>query len=355
MKLIHTSDLHLDSPLTTRLSSDKIRERKRELIASFKASVERARALGASGYIIAGDLFDSERVSKRVLETVLATVKDAREITFYYLTGNHEGTMLLNSGLTLPDNLKLFGEDWTYFEEGDVVIAGRRETDGDMLKTLKLDSKKRNVVVLHGELADKCATGGKIGIRELESLPIDYLALGHYHTYSSTRIADRCTAVYSGTPEGRGFDEDGDKGVVLVTTDAYGITHEFIKSAYRTLRIISVDVSGLHGSYELEKAIENATRGASRADLLRIVLIGERELDERIDTESLLYTFRHSYYYFEIKDETKVRISADDFKSDKSLKGEFIRGVLLDPSLTDREREKIIETGLAALLGEAID
>ena len=65
MKIIHTSDLHLDSPLTTRLASEKVKERKNELLLSFRKTVQAAKTSGADGFIIAGDLFDSERVGKR--------------------------------------------------------------------------------------------------------------------------------------------------------------------------------------------------------------------------------------------------------------------------------------------------
>ena len=64
MKIIHTSDLHLDSPLTTRLASDKVRERKNELLFSFRKNVQAAKDNGADGFIIAGDLFDSDKVGK---------------------------------------------------------------------------------------------------------------------------------------------------------------------------------------------------------------------------------------------------------------------------------------------------
>ena len=62
MKILHTSDLHLDSPLTTRLDSKKVRERKNELLLSFKRLSELADREGSEAFIIAGDLFDSERI-----------------------------------------------------------------------------------------------------------------------------------------------------------------------------------------------------------------------------------------------------------------------------------------------------
>ena len=105
MKLIHTSDLHLDSPLTSRLSPIKARERKRELIQSFRAIIDDAKRLGAEGIIIAGDLFDSDVVGVRVLESVIGIIENAAPTLFFYLPGNHEGGRLTASGTALPENL----------------------------------------------------------------------------------------------------------------------------------------------------------------------------------------------------------------------------------------------------------
>jgi hypothetical protein len=74
-----------------------------------------------------------------------------------------------------------------------------------------------------------------------------------------------------------------------------------------------------------------------------------------LDTAALYDRFKDKFYYFEVKDATRVRILADDFKNDRSLKGEFIRSVIADESISDDMKEKIITTGLRALLGENID
>ena len=66
-------------------------------------------------------------------------------------------------------------------------------------------------MVLHGELRDKSAQGGVIGLTEAANKNIDYMALGHYHTYSEAQIDKRGVAVYSGTPEGRGGEAHLDK------------------------------------------------------------------------------------------------------------------------------------------------
>lgn len=355
MKILHTSDLHLDSPLTARLTKDKIRSRKAELISTFRATVEIAAKEGADGYIIAGDLFDSESVSREALESFIYTVKGARDITFYYLAGNHEKNALRKYSDTLPENLKFFEDDWTYFKHGDAVIAGRCKTEKNMFDTLSLSTDTKNVVVLHGELRDRSDEGGIIGKNEIGALPIDYLALGHYHRYEEIEISPRVKAVYCGTPEGRGFDEDGEKGVVLLTLDPFSLSHEFIRSAKRTLHIKEVDIGSAASTAEAEDLMRRALSKIPRSDLVRVVFIGERDIFTKINFDYIKAVFKNEYYCFEAIDRTRARISAEDFKNDRSLKGEFIRGIIADTSLSERERELIIETGLSALAGEEID
>ena len=351
MKIIHTSDLHLDSALTTRLDSNKVRERKSELILSFKRITENARRDSVKAIIIAGDLFDTEKVGKRTQKNVIDIIRSCPETAFLYLSGNHERAALLSSGIELPENLKIFGEDWTYYRLGDVNFIGRSETSADMFDTLRIDKSEKNIVVLHGELRDRSAAGGVIGTKDVEDSGIDYLALGHYHSYLAVKIGNRCTAVYPGTPEGRGFDEAGDCGYVTVNTDA-GLSHVFTKSAKRALRIIEADVTDTASDMALIYKIEDSLKKIPSSDLVRIVLTGERALGRSLDTEALLSSLSNSFYYVEIRDETRLRISADDFKNDISLKGEFIRGVLSDDSLDEREKEAIINLGLGVLMEE---
>lgn len=354
MRIIHTSDVHLDSPLTARLTPDRIRERKEELITSFRRSIERAISLGATGYIIAGDLFDTERVSRSTLENLMAIIEAAGEMTFFYLFGNHEKRLLTESGVALPKNLRIFEDDWTYFRLDDVVVAGRATTSADMFKTLTLDPERKNVVVLHGELCDRSDEGGAIGIKDIEGLPIDYLALGHYHSYSERKIGSRCTAVYCGTPEGRGFDEIGEKGVVLLDIDRYGTRHELLRCSKRTLHLVEADISGARNSVDVERAVENATRDIPSTDLVRVLLVGERAIDLCYHPTAVAEREGVRFYHFELRDESRLRINAEDYALDRSLKGEFIRSVM-SASIPEGLRDKVITAGLRALMGEELD
>lgn len=352
MKILHTSDLHLNSKMNSKLGREKAAERKRELILNFKKMTEIARDCDCRAFIIAGDLFDTEKISVSVKKSVLDIITSSPELAFLYLPGNHEKDAITEE--TLPKNLYVFESEWTYFTLDGVAFAGRRETEMGMFGKLKKpDGCDKLIAVLHGELADKSDASGKIGAKELKATEISYLALGHYHTYSELEFDRGRFAVYSGTPLGRGFDELGDTGYVIIDTDK-NVNFSFQKSRGRRLVERQVDITGVNSTHELCDKILHACLDVPSGDLLRATLIGGRAPETKLDLSYAEKRLSEKFYYFEIKDSSRLSISAEDYATDKSLKGEFIRLVLLDESLSDKEKDDIISTGISALMGESI-
>ncbi len=352
MKILHTSDLHLNSAMNTKLSGEKSRERRRELLFGFRKMTEYARQEACRAIIIAGDLFDSDRPSATARKYVIDVIEASSDILFFYLPGNHEKRVLEESE-ELPKNLYVFGDDWTSFAVGDIFITGRGTTDKNMFDSLKLPEGAPVVAVLHGELRDRCDEGGIIGRREIEKSHVSYLALGHYHSYSSEMIGST-VAVYSGAPESRGFDEIGEKGFVIIDTEC-NMSHRFVRGFGRGIHSVSIDCKPGLSTIELENLIAKSLGGISKTDLVRARLTGHRAPEDRFDIPLIEKHIRDRFYYFEIKDETAISISKDDYVNDKSLKGEFIRLVLSDDTLDEHQKDRIISCGLAALMGEKID
>ena len=351
MRIIHTGDLHLESSLI-KLTPDQVRERKEELFAAFLRMVDEAVRLSCRALIIAGDLFDTDRVSKRSVERVISVIEKHPEIDFLYLKGNHEGDAFIKKVNTPPSNLKYFGDEWTYFTYGDVIIAGRGVNTPTMFRELSLSPDNKNIVVLHGALRDYSGAKDGISLPDAMHLGIGYMALGHYHSYSATKIDNRSDAVYCGTPEGRGFDEAGEHGFVVIDTDTSPISHRFIKSAKREVKIIELDVSECERRIDIDDKLASSLGAASILDLVRVVLVGKRSPELTIDLAALSIRWKNKFYYFEIKDETGLRIDPMSYIYDKSLKGEFIRLVYSRTDIRDEMKEKIIRCGIAALLGE---
>jgi len=353
MKIIHTADMHLGSPLNSKLPPAKVRERGRELTDTFRRIADFATREGAYAVIIAGDLFDSERVSARIYDEVIRVIEGSN-LSFFYLPGNHEGDSFISSGRDLPKNLYTFGEDWTYYDLGEVTIAGRSVCSPDMFSTYAPAIGKKNIVVLHGELRDRSDAPDVIGRRDAVGRGIDYIALGHYHGYSAEELDRRTAAVYSGAPEGRGFDECGNHGYVLIDTSGERVTHRFAPSAKRRLHIAELDTSGVESHSELETAAASLLSPIPNGDMVRLKLVGKHKADLICDTDRLYRSFCHNFYYFEVKDSSRLEIRAEDYADDKSLLGEFVRQVLSDEALTDEERDRIISCGLYALSREAL-
>ena len=354
MRLIHTSDLHIGSPLTSVLDGARARERAGELVDSFAALIRDARALCASCVIIAGDLFDSDKVPRRTVESVLSLIRDAEDTVFLLLAGNHDGEIVRASGLKLPQNLRFFNTGWTYYRIGDVTVAGRSQLKEDMFDTLKLNERGHNIVVLHGEVREGSFREGVIPIRDAAGRGIDYMALGHYHSYAEYPVDERCRAVYCGTPEGRGFDECGEKGYVVIDIGPDGLKHYTKNCAKRILRTVTVDITGARDNEEWQWRVESRLRGIPDTDLVRVEIIGRYSPGIIRDTSGLIRLFGHKFYHFEVKDLSTLAIDMRDYEHDRSIKGEFVRSVMADETLTEEERGEVISCGLYALTGEAI-
>ena len=123
----------------------------------------------------------------------------------------------------------------------------------------------------------------------------------------------------------------------------------------RTLHDISVGIEGLSRTLDVEDKIHTAISDIPDCDLVSIRLTGGRELDFKPDFSAIEDRFKRRFFHFDLKDETRLIISAESFRYDKSLKGECIRLVLADASLSEDERGKIIEFGIRALMGESPD
>ena len=351
MRIIHTADVHLESAFV-KLTPSQVRERKNELYLTLGTIIGEAARIGAEAVIIAGDLFDTERISRRAAERVRDLIEKHADIDFLYLRGNHEVAAFTDKLAELPKNLKCFGDEWTYFEYGDVIISGRNTICQGMFSELKITPEKKNICVLHGAVKEHSGDSDGISLPEARASAIDYLALGHYHSYTAYDLGGGRSAVYCGTPEGRGFDEAGRHGFVLIDTDRAPEMHVFCPCAKREIRIVSVDMSDATSRLEIENRIERELAGIASSDLVRVLLTGYRAPETYIDTASLRAMYSGRFYYLDVKDETKMRIDPMAYAYDKSLKGEFIRLVLANDDLSDEMKDKIIRCGITALLGE---
>jgi DNA repair exonuclease SbcCD nuclease subunit len=364
MKIIHCADLHLDSKMTANLNKEQAKERKNEILRTFVHMVEYADANGVEVILIAGDLFDTRNVSATVRNTVKDTILSHPDIDFLYLKGNHDNDNFLSKLEEIPANLKLFGNEWITYEYlgGRLLVTGlelKADNQAYAYNSLVLPQDTCNIVTLHGQLADYAGKdhAETISLNALKNKNIDYLALGHVHSFKSDRLDARGVYCYSGCLEGRGFDECGPKGFVLLDIDeeTLAIKSKVISCSARTLYTIPVDVTGVLSTNETAKRIEQEINRCHYASgsLVKIDLQGELDVECELNLDYLQDLFADYYYCVKIDNRTRLKVRYEDYRKDESLKGEFVR-LVLDSDLSEEQKSEVIRCGIMALSGEEI-
>ena len=353
MKLIHCGDIHLDSRMESNLSPEKARERNAEICATFTRMIRYGLDHGVEAVLIAGDLFDTCRASIQTVRFVLDRIREASGMDFLYLRGNHDEGTDPFGGMEMPENLKRFGPGWTCYRYGGVAVCGiEPENWESFYDELELDPKDTNLVMLHGQISTQ--TGREmVCLPKLRGRGIHYLALGHIHSHQMEQLDLEGQWCYCGCLEGRGFDELGEKGFVLVEAEQGRVKAEFIPFAARTMEEVIVDITGLTTVTQLLSAMEQAGSQIPSSSLVKFTLTGTHTLETQRDFKFLEKMLESRYYFVKIKDESRLEIHREDYEHDISLKGEFIRMVLASDK-PQEEKEQIIRWGIQALLGQEV-
>ncbi len=362
MKIIHCSDLHLDSKMQANFDSGKAKERRDEILRTYQKMVEYAAKNDVKIILIAGDMFDKKDITTKAKNVVLNSICANPQIDFIYLKGNHDEASFITELEEIPSNLKLFNSnEWQYYRYGNLVIAGiefGKVKNYEMYSSLMLNKSDINIVLLHGQESkyDQKDSEG-INIQSLKNKNIDYLALGHIHKYKKEAIDTRGVYCYSGCLEGRGFDECGEKGFVLLNVDEENkkISSEFIPFAHRKLYAIDVDITGTLTNLDAERKIDEQVKDIEKEALVKIVLKGKVEIDSERDIKYLEKKYKEMFYFAKIYDETNLKVDYMSYENDASLKGEFIRLILRQDGISDEGKKKIIICGIKALSGEEVD
>ena len=352
MKLIHCADIHLGSALTSRFGKDKAAIRKGELRSAFSAMVDYARQENIAAILLCGDVFDSDRPSKKDKEFFYQVVKNNPDIDFLYLRGNHDQRSAYD--MELP-NLKTFDSRWSCYRYGDTAIWGLEldsTNEATLYSAFQAEQETKNIVMLHGQLADSPGQG-RICPSRLREKYIDYLALGHIHSYSIGSLDSRGIWCYPGCLEGRGYDETGEKGFAVIDTDHLSAP-QFVKRSRRVIRYLEIDLTGCADEYQALRHIQQELPPAGE-DLLRLELVGETAWDASDLPGELAPVLDGRYFHYSVKNRTVRAFDLDSYTQEISLAGEFVRRVQALEGVSEEERREIIQLGLRALDGREVE
>ncbi|OIQ45640.1 MAG: exonuclease SbcD [Roseobacter sp. MedPE-SW] len=234
-RFLHSSDLHLGKrfgQMPEEVRADLQQARQQVVAALARLAQER----GAQHILIAGDMFDTETPSTRVLRQALAAMAAAADLQWWIIPGNHdsaaaetlwaemaahtsENTHLLMQPepvemapgvhlLPAPCLHRFAGQDLTAWMDGYETPAGNLR-----------------IGLAHGGVLDfgsDEAGGEVISSNRASSARLDYLALGDWHGAFTLNERSR----YSGTPEADRFKHAGRGQCLLVELTAAGLPPE---------------------------------------------------------------------------------------------------------------------------------
>ena len=355
MKILHCADIHLDSPMETHMTREQAATRNTEILKSFQRMTEYAAKEKIKLVLIAGDFFDGERVTRRTVDGILDAVTSTPQIDYLYVSGNHDNWTNAFIDHEVPVNFKCFTDKWDTFTYDDVSVSSIEMTKANaetLYEQLPKQNNSINIVMLHGQTSTVSGVDN-VNLTLLKNKNIQYLALGHIHKYSWGQLDSDGIYCYPGCLEGRGFDECGKKGFVVLDTDARKIEPAFIPFSLREIHNIEIDITGCLNNTEIYNAMKKETRDIQKDDMVEFILTGTQDISTDISIKYLYRLADSDFFFVKIKDTTKVAIDPKEYENDISLKGEFIRLVMAS-DLSEERKIQIIRTGIEALIGEEI-
>lgn len=359
VKIVHAADFHLDSAFAA-LTGEQAKLRRREGRELMERLSNYVNQQNADIVLLAGDLFDGAVTYRETIEQ-LRDALGTMSARVFIAPGNHDFYSAKSpyATLTWPENVHIFKSseiECVTLPELSCAVYGAAFTNPAQEQSLldgfaAPDDGLTHLMVLHSDLNAAQAHYSPLTKEQIAQSNLDYLALGHTHLHNGFHRAGKTTYAYSGCPEGRGFDELGDKGILCGTVDKGKTELQFVSFARRRYEIVSVDVTGKAPADSLLAALpENTAR-----DVYRVIFTGET--DERgIDLRALEERFAPDFFHLELRDMTHIKQNIWARSEEDSLRGLFLRSlrVRFNAAADESERariERAVRFGLAALDG----
>lgn len=360
IKVFHCADIHLDSPFAL-FSPSESEKRRSELRAAFVSALDFAREKNVDIFIISGDLFDGEYVTRDTRDLILREFSKCRDMKIFISPGNHDpftaGSVYATT--RFPENVHVFGR------EREVVSLDDKGVDvygfGFVSKNCAAspvagwslrDKSKINLLVCHGDTSGANSPYGPITKGDIASSGFDYIALGHIHKPSGLQNENGVFYCYPGCIEGRSFDELGYHGAMYGTIEKSNVDMRFTRFSRTRYEWISVDITGAQSKLDALDIIKNAIKPYSQDTALRVSIVGEVD-NAFVMHPSELFTGYNSPYFLEFEDKTFVRPNLALLEGENTLKGVFCKKVFAQMEKVEKDSQEYRMLSLALKYGIA--
>ena len=354
LRFLHAADLHLDSSFEA-LRAGKAavrRSEQRELLSRMASLVQREKL---QFVLLPGDLLDSEWSYAETGEALCDALRQM-EVPVFIAPGNHDfySPNSPYARLSFPSNVHIFTENAlraVELPELGLRVYGAAylgKESAPLLRGFHAESDGLwNLLCLHAELTKRPSPYAPVTEEELAASGLHYAALGHIHKASGLCKAGAAWYAWPGCPEGRGFDETGEKSVSIVELDEQGCRLQPVSVALRRYEDLRVKVTGVDPLLAIHSQLGDDTA----RDVYRITLTGE--LDAPPDLNRLQLNLSEMFYALQLRDETHLKQSVWERAGEDSLRGLFLKKLRAAYETAGAQEQTLIEQaarwGLAAL------
>ena len=358
ISFIHGADFHLDSPFSA-LPPEHAAQRRAEQRALFASLAQLAEDVDL--VLLSGDLFDGEQVYPETVECMQQTFARIRAPIFI-APGNHDWLSRHSPyrQANWPEHVHIFETESitaVTLPRLNCTVYGAGFLSSECHRSLlegfcAPEDGQYHLMVLHGEVGNGVGVYDPITKEEIAASGLDYLALGHIHQSGGLQQAGKTAYAWPGCPQGRGFDETGDKGVFRGFLTETGVTLDWIPTAQH--RYWEKTIPLALDEPPLEAVLASLPEDTT-GDIYRLTLTGESDV-EGVRIEELQAALEPRFYHVILRDRSAIRQDIWARAEEDTLTGLFLRGMRqrLRAAETEQARlsvQKAVRFGLAALEG----
>lgn len=369
IRIVHTGDIHFDSPFHD-VTHNQSKINKEELKEVFSNIINFCRDNIVDILLVAGDLFDNLTLSKDTAYFIEKAFERIIDVKVFISPGNHDpyGGKSFYNIINWTSNVHIFKDkiEKVYLEDLDINVWGygfvSQHIKEPVLEDFIIKNDKINIMVIHGDITNnKVSDYNPITLKQIRNSNLNYLALGHKHKYEGVgKIGDTMYA-YCGCPQGRGFDELGDKGIIYGEINKQSSEFKFVKMNKRNYEAVQVDISNLFGYEEIaEKILASIEDKDKNNNFIKIILKGEISSEFILDEQVLLNKINKYFYSVKIIDKTTSKYDIDQLAKGYSVKATFIKKMIerLENEEDEKQKEIIkiaLKIGIEALTDNEVN
>ena len=365
VKILHTADIHLDSPFTLEDAS-RSRARRSELRAAFASMMSYINTSGVRLCLIAGDLFEYEYATKETVSFLIDEFRKNPGCEFVISPGNHDPytESSVYAKTEFPENVHIFKSSQCQrieFPELGCDVYGYAFTSQFMernpiIGVKPADPERINILCAHADTSSPISKYCPMTERDIFESGFDYIALGHIHNSSGIMREGNTTYAYSGCLEGRDYGECGHKGAITgtISKDFSGAAVNLRGLRFSTRRYADerLNITGADDISQVAEALRDLAFRNSYGDdtLLRVTLEGNVSPSLSL-SKDVLRSFLPALYSFESVDHTMPLYDAKALENDPTVKGALYQQLLPTLSKGTSEEREIAAMALRYALG----